>query len=93
MVKTSIGTASRGVWLVRDQAGLTRTLEELRAGGGFADEVLVQEFVEGATEKAQGVFCRGRLLGFHAYRQIVAGAGSLPPVLSGIEVIEESERR
>jgi hypothetical protein len=35
----------------------------------------VQDWIAGVTEKAQGVFCRGRLLGFHAYRQIAAGAG------------------
>ncbi len=37
--------------------------------------MLVQEFVAGTIEKAQAVFCRGELLGFHAYRQIAAGAG------------------
>jgi hypothetical protein len=35
----------------------------------------VQAWIAGATEKAQAVFCRGRLVGFHTYRQIVAGAG------------------
>jgi predicted ATP-grasp superfamily ATP-dependent carboligase len=75
LVKTSVGTASRGVWLVRDDSDLERSLRDLDASGAFADEVLVQDFVTGATEKAQGVFCRGELLGFHAYRQIAAGAG------------------
>jgi len=78
VVKTSVGTASRGVWLVRDGADLDRALQELQEvhlSGAFAGEVLVQDFVVGAIEKAQGVFCRGRLLGFHAYRQIAAGAG------------------
>ena len=58
----------------------------MRAGGAFADEVLVQELVVGATEKAQGVFCRGRLVGFHAYRQLAAGAG-------GGEAIKQSVGR
>ena len=35
----------------------------------------MQAFVAGAIEKAQAVFCRGELLGFHAYRQVAAGAG------------------
>ena len=52
----------------------------------FTDEVLVQDFVEGAIEKAQGVFCRGELLGFHAYRQIATGAG-------GGEAIKQSVSR
>ena len=86
VVKTSVGTASRGVWFVRDEAELQLTLQQLAASGAFAGEVLVQEFVAGAIEKAQAVFCRGRLIGFHAYRQIVAGAG-------GGEAIKQSVRR
>jgi predicted ATP-grasp superfamily ATP-dependent carboligase len=75
VIKTSVGTASRGIWFVRDDADLERAVRELSAGDAFADEVLVQDFVAGATEKAQAVFCRGQLVGFHAYRQIAAGAG------------------
>jgi predicted ATP-grasp superfamily ATP-dependent carboligase len=86
VVKTSVGTASRGVWLVRDEGDLKGALQELRARGAYTDEVLVQDLVAGATEKAQGVFCRGRLLGFHAYRQVAAGAG-------GGEAIKQSVRR
>jgi predicted ATP-grasp superfamily ATP-dependent carboligase len=86
VVKTAVGTASRGVWLVRDDVALEAALLELDASGAFTDEVLVQDFVAGATEKAQGVFCRGELLGFHAYRQIAAGVG-------GGEAIKESVTR
>jgi predicted ATP-grasp superfamily ATP-dependent carboligase len=86
VVKTSIGTASRGVWFVRDEAALTMALQELGAKDAFADEVLVQDLVAGATEKAQAVFSHGKLLGFHAYRQIAAGAG-------GGEAIKQSVRR
>ena len=91
LVKTSVGTASRGVWFVHNEADLEAALQELSlqdvsANGAFADEVLVQEFVAGATEKAQAVFCRGKLVGFHAYRQIGAGAG-------GGEAIKQSVSR
>ena len=86
VIKTSVGTASRGIWFVRDQRDLEGALRELGARGAYADEVLVQDLVAGATEKAQGVFCRGKLLGFHAYRQIAAGAG-------GGEAIKQSVRR
>jgi predicted ATP-grasp superfamily ATP-dependent carboligase len=94
VIKTAIGTGSRGIWLVRDNAGLTQALEDLGAQDGFQDGfhdafangVLVQEFVAGAIEKAQAVFCRGKLLGFHAYRQIAAGAG-------GGDARKESVRR
>jgi predicted ATP-grasp superfamily ATP-dependent carboligase len=75
VIKTSVGTASRGIWFVRDGGDLDRALQDLNDSGAFADEVLVQAFVAGTIEKAQAVFCGGELLGFHAYRQIAAGAG------------------
>ena len=77
VVKTSIGTASRGIWLLRDNAGLTQALADLGANDGFGHAVLVQDLVAGSTEKAQAIFCRGELLGFHAYRQLAAGAGAV----------------
>jgi predicted ATP-grasp superfamily ATP-dependent carboligase len=91
VVKTSVGTASRGVWFVHSEADLARALGELSAqgasvNGAFADEVLVQEFVAGATEKAQAVFYHGKPLGFHAYRRIAVGAG-------GGEAIKQSVGR
>jgi predicted ATP-grasp superfamily ATP-dependent carboligase len=86
VVKTSIGTASRGIWFVSNDGDLAGVLQDLSGNGAFADEVLVQDFVTGATEKAQGVFCRGALLGFHAYRQVAAGAG-------GGEAIKQSVKR
>ncbi len=72
VVKTAVGTASRGVWRVRNADDLAPVLAALDGDGG---EVLVQDFVEGPLEKAQAVFSHGALLGFHAYRQIVEGAG------------------
>jgi predicted ATP-grasp superfamily ATP-dependent carboligase len=86
VVKTSIGTASRGIWFAHDETGLTRALQELDASNAFADEVLVQNFIVGTTEKAQAIFSRGKLLGFHAYKQIAAGVG-------GGEAIKQSVGR
>ena len=91
IVKTSVGTASRGIWFVRNDGDLEAALQELSAqdlsvNGAFADEVLVQELVAGTTEKAQAVFCRGKLIGFHAFQQIAAGAG-------GGEAIKQSVSR
>jgi predicted ATP-grasp superfamily ATP-dependent carboligase len=86
LIKTSIGTASRGVWLVRDAGEFEGALRGLTDGGAFADEVLVQEFAAGVTEKAQGIFCRGELIGFHIWRHIAAGAG-------GGEAIKQSVSR
>jgi biotin carboxylase len=86
VVKTSVGTASRGIWFVRHADDLEDALRDLTANDAFADEVLVQDLVAGTTEKAQSVFCRGRMLGFHAYRQVAPGVG-------GGEAIKQSVRR
>jgi hypothetical protein len=91
VLKTSVGTASRGIWFVRGASDLEHALSDLRAlglglNGEFADEILVQHLVAGPIGKAQAVFCRGKLLGFHGYRQIAAGAG-------GGEAIKQSEVR
>jgi len=93
-VKTSVGTASRGIWFVRDDVDLEGALQDLNtqdlntqslvANGAFADDVLVQDLIVGATEKAQAVFCRGQLIGFHAYRQIAAGAGGGEAIKQGV---------
>ena len=72
VVKTAIGTASRGVWRVRHADDLPPVLAALDGDDG---DILVQDFIDGPLEKAQAVFSRGALLGFHAYRQIVEGAG------------------
>ncbi|XIA65970.1 hypothetical protein ACFIOY_07570 [Bradyrhizobium sp. TZ2] len=86
VVKTSVGTASRGIWFVRSADDVETALRDLKASGAFADEVLVQDLIAGTTEKAQSVFCRGRMIGFHAYRQVAAGVG-------GGEAIKQSVSR
>lgn len=85
VVKTSVGTASRGIYFVHNESELAGALQTIDAGGGF-DEVLVQDMVPGTTEKAQSVLAHGRLVGFHAYRQVALGIG-------GGEAIKQSERR
>jgi len=85
VVKTSVGTASRGIWFIRSTDDLESALHDL-GGGAFADEVLVQYLVAGTTEKAQSVFCRGQMIGFHAYRQVMPGVG-------GGEAIKQSVKR
>jgi predicted ATP-grasp superfamily ATP-dependent carboligase len=91
VIKTSVGTASRGIWFVRDAADLEKALQDIRAQGlglkdEFTDEVLVQDFVSGTVGKAQAIFCHGRLLGFHGTRQIATGAG-------GGDAIKQSDSR
>ena len=46
----------------------------------------MQDLVAGTTEKAQSVFCRGQMIGFHAYRQVAPGVG-------GGEAIKQSVKR
>jgi predicted ATP-grasp superfamily ATP-dependent carboligase len=86
VIKTSVGTASRGIWFVRNGDDLESALQELSASDAFADEVLAQDLIAGTTEKAQSVFCRGQLIGFHTYRQVAAGIG-------GGEAIKQSVSR
>jgi hypothetical protein len=86
VIKTAVGTASRGVWIVREHGELRDALRDLGATDGFAGDVLLQDFVEGAVEQSQAVFCHGRLLGLHAYRRIAEGAG-------GGAAIKQSVRR
>ncbi len=85
VVKTSVGTASRGIHFVHNESELASVLHEIESSGSF-DEVLVQDMVDGTTEKAQSVFCHGRLVGFHAYRQVTPGVG-------GGEAVKQSVRR
>jgi predicted ATP-grasp superfamily ATP-dependent carboligase len=75
IVKTPIGTASRGVWPVRTADDLSQTIAELEEIGAFAEPVVVQDFIDGTIEHAQAVFCRGELVGLHGYVQLVRGAG------------------
>ncbi len=85
VVKTSVGTASRGIWFVHNESELASSLHEIDTRGSF-DEVLVQDMIAGTIEKAQSVFCRGKLVGFHAFRAVAPG-------VSGGEAIKQSVSR
>lgn len=74
-LKSAIGTASRTVWRVDDAEGLRHAVNQLEQYGAFTDVVLAQDWIEGTVEHAQAVFDRGQLLGMHACRQVVRGAG------------------
>jgi hypothetical protein len=83
VVKNSVSTASRGIHFVRNESELASALHEIYSHGP-PDEVLVQDMVAGTTEKAQSVFCRGRLVGFHAYRQVAPGIGGGEAIKQGV---------
>ena len=75
VLKGAVGTASRSIWVINDRNDLHAAIHELERNDAFSASVLVQEFESGHIEHAQGVFCKGRLVGFHGYRQLSRGAG------------------
>jgi predicted ATP-grasp superfamily ATP-dependent carboligase len=75
VLKMPVGTASRGTWIVKNEAELEKTVAEIEALHGFDDALLVQDVVEGESQQAQAVFANGELVASHAYRQIARGGG------------------
>jgi predicted ATP-grasp superfamily ATP-dependent carboligase len=75
VLKTPIGTASRGTWMVTDEQELAQAIQQVESIDGFAQPLLVQDVIEGESQQAQAVFSHGRLIASHAYRQIARGAG------------------
>jgi hypothetical protein len=94
LVKTSVGTASRGIWFVRDDVDLEGALQDLNTQGlnapGCKRRVRRRSAGAGFDRRLhrEGTVCRGQLIGFHAYRQIAAGAGA-----GGGEAIKQGVRR
>jgi predicted ATP-grasp superfamily ATP-dependent carboligase len=86
VLKRAIGTASRGVWIVRNRDELRAAVVQLCEDQAFDDPVLVQDYIDAPVEHAQAVFSQGRMLGMHAYRQVARGAG-------GGDAIKESVHR
>jgi predicted ATP-grasp superfamily ATP-dependent carboligase len=74
-VKAAFGTASAGVWRVRDAHARDALLLQLQTQNAFADGLLVQAAVTGSLERTQAVFDRGRLVACHIFRQLVEGPG------------------
>ena len=83
VIKTAIGTASRGTWVISSPQALARALDEADAGRA-GEPLLLQEFIPGPVEHAQAVFCKGRLVGHHVYRQIARGVGGGPAVKESV---------
>lgn len=75
VLKIPVGTASRGTWIVKDDAQLQKAVAEIEAIDGFRESLVVQDVVEGDHQQCQAVFADGRLVASHAYRQIARGAG------------------
>ena len=75
VLKASIGTASRGTFVIRNQAELAAARSALANHRGA---ILLQQFLDGPTEHVQAVFQHGRLIGIAAFAQLMAGAGGGP---------------
>ena len=73
--KTAYGTASSGVWRIADRAAWQEKLPLFGERNLFADGLVVQMPAIGQLHRTQSVFDRGRLVGIHAYRQLVEGTG------------------
>jgi hypothetical protein len=95
VLKAAIGTASRTVFVVTDRVTLIRATDELARCGAFADAVLAQDFIDAAVEHAQAVFDRGELVGLHATRQIMRGAGGGDAVKESVDraLVKEHVKR
>ena len=83
ILKASIGTASRGTFLIRDQARLAAAGVALASHRG---DILLQQWLDGPTEHVQAVFQHGRLIGIAAFAQLMAGAGGGPALKETIPV-------
>jgi predicted ATP-grasp superfamily ATP-dependent carboligase len=83
VLKASIGTASRGTFVIRNQAGLAAARSALANHRGA---ILLQQFLDGPTEHVQAVFQHGRLIGIAAFAQLMAGAGGGPALKQTIPV-------
>jgi hypothetical protein len=75
VLKTALGTASRGTWMIHHPMDLGRAVDEIGAAAVSNQVLLVQELVVGSLEQAQAVFCKGLLVGIHVCRQVTRGAG------------------
>ena len=53
VLKTAIGTASRGTWMIHNEAELEEAVIEIE-GKPFGDVLLVQEAIDGPIEHAHG---------------------------------------
>ncbi|TAH67580.1 MAG: hypothetical protein EWM45_07475 [Rhodopseudomonas palustris] len=84
VIKAAIGTASRGVWLVRNadqRAAAFAELDQLNLGDG---QILLQQWVDAPVEHAQAVFRDGELLALHGYQRLIEGAGGGPALKQSV---------
>lgn len=84
VLKASVGTASRGTWIIRNTTDLAHVMREIDDADASDGPLILQELVHGSVEHAQAVFCEGRLVGVHMVRQLIQGAGGGPALKQSI---------
>jgi len=91
-IKTPIGTASAGVCRVETRGELERLAAAYEREGVFgAGGVLVQQPVRGPLVMVQSVFCRGKLVAFHACQRVREGTGGGASHKLGLDLPEARE--
>jgi hypothetical protein len=81
LLKASIATASRGTFVIRNDAELAAARAALSDHRG---RLLLQQWLDGPTEHVQAVFQHGRLRGIAAFAQLMDGAGGGPALKESI---------
>lgn len=84
VIKTAVGTASRGVWMVRSAAERDAAFAELARIERTAGEILLQQWVDAPVEHVQAVFRDGELLALHGYQRLLEGAGGGPALKQSV---------
>lgn len=74
-VKAAFGTASVGVWHVKDERQRDMLVQRLEQDNAIGDGLLMQQAIAGVLERTQAIFDRGRLVACHIYRQVLEGPG------------------
>lgn len=76
-VKTALGTAGDGTWMISTESQRSAVINSLRARevAGNLGSFIVQDVVQGILEVVQSIFQDGKLISSHAYRQEIEGVG------------------
>ncbi len=76
-VKTALGTAGDGTWLISTDRQRSAVIDSLRAHEleGNLGPFIVQDVVPGTLEVIQSIFQDGKLISSHVYRQQIEGVG------------------
>jgi len=83
VLKAATSTASRGTWIIHDETQFEQALSQIKSQT-LDDVFLVQDLIDGPVEHAQTVFDSGRMVGMHACKQVLRGAGGGPAMKESV---------